>query len=259
MNEIKLDVDQIVITPGSIVFNEYKAIKNQAQKLADQIVKVEVNDENLKQSKKLLAAVNKRLTELEDKRKSVKKAMLEPYEVFEDQVKEIVGIVKEADAEVRKQVKDLEEAERQEKEDRLKQIFNERIKFYDFSKLVQFNDFLKPEYLNKSKSINSIEEEMVQFLEKIETDIKVMNTMEKAERIVSAYFSTFDVVQAIDQINKEDERTKEIEASGAIKKSPAEKIAFVLSVQVYNQKELKFLEMLLKENGFKFHIDKVGF
>ena len=144
--------------------------------------------------------------------------MLEPYEAFEDQVKEIVSIVKEADAEVRKQVKDLEEAERQEKEDRLKQIFNERIKFYDFSKLVQFNDFLKPEYLNKSKSINSIEEEMVQFLEKIETDIKVMNTMEKAERIVSAYFSTFDVVQAIDQINKEDERTKEIEASGAIKK-----------------------------------------
>ena len=69
MNEIKLDVDQIVITPGSIVFNEYKAIKNQAQKLADQIVKVEVNDENLKQSKKLLAAVNKRLTELEEKKK----------------------------------------------------------------------------------------------------------------------------------------------------------------------------------------------
>ena len=48
----------------------------------NQIKAVEVNEENIKESKKLLAAVNKRLKELEDKRISVKKMMLEPYQLL---------------------------------------------------------------------------------------------------------------------------------------------------------------------------------
>ena len=258
-NELKLNIDQIVIVQGSIHFNEYEIIKRQAQELAEQIEKVEVNEDNIKQSKKLLAAVNKRLKELEEQRIIVKKTMLEPYKVFEEQVKEIVQIVKIADDQVRKQVKYLEDFDRLQKEEALKGIFQQRIKLYAFHNLVGFYDFLKPEHLNKTASINAAEKEMVQFLEKIEADLKTIKSMNNTNEIVSAYFDVLDLGQAIDQVNKEKQRRDQIEASGALKKQPIENdIAFLVSVKVYNQKELKFLEMILQENDFEFITDKVG-
>ena len=98
---LKVDIEGIQIVQGLVNFNDYQRIKKEAEALAEQIKTVEVNEENVKASKKLLAVVNKRLKELEDTRIGIKKSMLEPYQLFEEQVKEIVGIVKEADAEVR--------------------------------------------------------------------------------------------------------------------------------------------------------------
>src|SRR4051794_7228445 len=114
-NELVVDIEKIVVKQGSIQFNDYENVKQQAIKLAEEIKTVEVTEDNIKQSKKLLAAVNKRLKELDDKRISIKKVMLEPYQLFEEQVKEIAAIVKDADQDVREQVKYLEEFERLEK------------------------------------------------------------------------------------------------------------------------------------------------
>lgn len=264
-NGLALNVQQIVVIKGSIEFNEYESIKRQALELAEQIERVEVNEDNIKQSKKLLAAVNKRLKELEDKRINVKKTMLEPYQVFEEQIKEIVKIVKDADAEVREQVKYLEEFDRLQKEELLRGIFQQRVKLYAFHTLVGFYDFLKPEYLNKTSSINVVEKEMIDFLEKIEADLKTIKGMtfysqEQLHELVSAYFDVFDLGQAIDQVNKEKQRRREIEASDALKKQPTEdKIAFLVSVKIYNQKELKLLELILKEHDFEFITEKVVF
>ena len=66
-----------------------KRVKQQALQLAENLQSVEVNEDNLKQSKKLLAAVNRRKKELDDERIRIKKVMLEPYQEFEEQVKEI--------------------------------------------------------------------------------------------------------------------------------------------------------------------------
>ena len=119
-NELmNLDVEQISLQQGNINFPEYKRLKQQAQELAEWISNIEVSAENVKENKKLLAAVNKSVNELETRRKAIKNCMLEPYKLFEEQVKEIVGIVKDADEIVRQQVKALEEQERQEKKAKL--------------------------------------------------------------------------------------------------------------------------------------------
>ena len=67
--------------------------------------------------------------------------MLEPYQEFEEQVKEIVGIVKEADATVRQQVKVLEETERMGKETEIWDILDKRIKQFKLGDLIPFTDF----------------------------------------------------------------------------------------------------------------------
>lgn len=79
----KINIESPVVTQGSILFPAYKKIKNDSLLLAQQIENIEVTEENVKQSKKLLAAVNKEVKNLESERVLIKKEMLEPYNEFE--------------------------------------------------------------------------------------------------------------------------------------------------------------------------------
>ena len=250
-NSLMLNVQHIKVIQGSIDFPEYENIKKQALQLAEDIQTVEVTDENLKQSKKLLAAVNKRLKELEDERIRIKKMMLEPYQDFESQVKEIVGIVKEADAAVRDQVKQLEEIERQEKKDRLLDIFNKRKALYTLGDLLPFIDFLQPKHLNKTTSIESIEEEMIEFLERTEKDVKVMQKLPDLQAHVSAYLETYDLALAMTKVQGEKERRQQIEASKAARKTEAVQ---TYQFTIFNSKDKTLVEMFMNQNNIKFEM-----
>jgi len=260
---LKVDIEGIQIVQGLVNFNDYQRIKKEAENLAEQIKTVEVNEENVKASKKLLAVVNKRLKELEDTRIGIKKSMLEPYQLFEEQVKEIVGIVKEADAEVREQVKLLEEFDRIEKEDAIRELFFKRKDKYSLGELLNVNHFLKPSHLNKTTNLEKVEKEMVAFLEQTEKDVKAIQTMPNAGAILNKYLKLggFNLAEAIAIVTDELNREKEIEKKAkALEKASAkeeEKIGFLVSVKIINEKELKLLEMILKEHDFEFNIDKV--
>jgi hypothetical protein len=248
---------QILVTMGKIDFPDYKNLKMQAEDLAEQIAGVEVDAENIKESKKMLAAVNKSLKELEDRRIAIKKLMLEPYNDFENQVKEIVMIVKAADELVRQQVKLLEEKERLEKQNALEEIFNKRIRHYGFDDLFTFGDFLKPQHLNKTTAIAAVEKEMVLFLEKVDTDLAAMEHMGNRWEVLDHYRHTKDLAQSISLASQEKERRQQLEES-KINKPATAKISYLVSVQCQNEKELKLLHMVLQENGFDFQTDKIS-
>jgi hypothetical protein len=260
-NQMANAIQNIQVVQGSVVFGSYEELKRQATELAENIKTVEVSEDNVKLSKKLLASVNKRLKELEDKRISIKKIMLEPYQEFEDQVKEIVGIVKDADAFVRDQVKELEEQERADKKHQISVLWESRVKHYTFYDLVPFEDFLKSKHLTKTMSIQAVEKEMIHFLECIQSDIHVLYTMDDSEEYVDAYLQCLNLGQAMTQVKEKKQRQAQIvKNTKAVKLQPTEnEIAFLVSVKVYNQKELKLLEMILQENQYEYTTDKVVF
>lgn len=258
MQPMQLAAHDIIVQPGMVKFMKYEKLKKEAAALADQIKTVEVNDENLKQSKKLLAEVNKRVKELEDNRISIKKQLLESYVLFEEQIKEIVSIVKEADETVRIQVKQLEEHERAEKHGILEELFQKRIIHYSFRDLFSFKDFLKPKHLNKTASIEAVEKEMVEYLEKLTMDLKVIEAMPNSNEVLTAYVDLKDLAAALNQVNQQDQKRKAVEASQAVKLQPTEdKIAYLVTVKCYNQKELKLLDLLLAEHAYEFTVDKI--
>jgi hypothetical protein len=258
-NQMTNYIQAIEVVQGSVVFGGYEELKRQASDLAMNIKTVEVTEDNVKISKKLLATVNKRLKELEDKRISIKKTMLEPYQEFEDQVKEIVGIVKDADAIVREQVKALEEQERIQKEQVLWDIWNKRIVQYSFKDIVQFMDFAKPKHMNKSTTLDAVEKEMVVFLEKVESDLQVLKGLDNVQDHINAYLNTFDLGQAMMIVKQEKERKEKISQTLGNATPTTGKIGYLVSIQVHNEKELKLLHMILQENGFGYSTDKVEF
>jgi hypothetical protein len=182
--------------------------------------------------------------------------MLEPYQVFESQVKEIVGIVKEADEIVRDQVRNFEEDQRREKELILQDKFEKRIIHYSFRDLFSFKDFLNPKHLNKSTSVEAVEKEMIEFLNKLSRDLKAIENMGNPEGVLSYYTDVKDLAVAITLHEQQEAKKRQIEASKVMKKNSS-KINYLVSIPIMEKRDLSLVEMFLKENDFKYTIDRI--
>lgn len=245
-DQLTLDVNQIDVSPGSITFNDFDTIKQEAIELSKHIEAVEVDDENVKESKRMLAAVNKRVKELEDKRISIKKQMLAPYQEFESQVKTIVSIVKDADAMVRDKVKQLEEEEREGKRQQIETLWDARIGQYEFGDLFSFEDFLRPKHLNKSTSMNTVEKEMVDWLEQRDQDIKFIKNQEQMDEILAEYQQTQDLSAAANAVQERNNRQQQVKQSvGSDDKK--------YIIYLYNKSEFEAAKKVLKDNEIYFY------
>jgi len=246
--------NQIMVVPGFVDFLGYETLKKQAIELAEQVSQIEVSDENVQYSKKLLATVNKRVKEIEDRRIAIKKEMLLPYSVFEKQVKEIVEIVNRANDVVRVQLKELEEKERDEKELFLKDIFNKRMQHYSFGDIFKFEHFINQKHLNKTTSIKSTEEEMTQWLEKKELDLGVINSLPNAKDVLAEYFDTNDLSVALKIINEREEREKKAET--IVQQTGQAVVKTSFSIALFSEKDLLLVTMFMDNNKIKY--EKVG-
>lgn len=251
------DESQIVVKQGVVEFKGFEKLKQEALRLSEQIEQVEVTDENIQGSKKMLAAVNKRVKEIENRRIAIKKEMLAPYDEFEKQVKEIVSIVKTADGVVRQQVKDLEERERMVKETKLAEIFVKRIRQYDSLDAFNFQHFIKPQHLNKSTSLISVENEMVEWLEKKESDMKVILSLPNSHDVLMEYLDTKDLSIAINIVNEREERKKQLEQVAPVKKA-VEKVGQAFVITLTDEKDLLLVEMFMQQNNINYKTEKVA-
>ena len=249
MNEL-INIDEIGIVEfevGKITFNAYEHIKNKALKLSENLKTVEVSEENIKESKKLIAEVNKDVKKLEDYRIKVKKEILKPYNDFEIQVKEIVKIVKEADEYVRSQIRELEEVERENKKAFVKEMFENKIKHYDFNKMITFDNFFKENMANKTTSLEKIENELSEWLEQRKMDIQIIKNLRDSE-VLKEYLETFNLALAIENAKVKEEKNKKVEEVMKKTEKSSKKYIFIIS----EEKDAKLAEMLLKENKINY-------
>ena len=108
-------------------------------------------------------------------------------------------------------------------------------------------------------SIDAVEKEMVQFLEQHQKDLQLIEKMDSSGVLYSHYLNCLDLGSALTLWNEEKERQVQIERNlKVVKLQPTEsEIAFLVSVKVYNRKELNLLERILQENQFEYTTDKV--
>lgn len=253
MNEL-INTDEIgtlEFEVGKISFNAYENIKNKALKLSENLKTVEVSEENIKESKKLIAEVNKDVKKLEDYRIKVKKEMSKPYNDFEIQVKEIVKIVKEADEYVRSQIRELEEIERENKKVIVKEMFENKAKHYDFNEIITFDKFFKESMSNKTTSLDKIENELSEWLEQRKMDIEVIKSL-KHDEVLKEYLETFNLALAIENAKVKEEENKKIEEVMKKTEKSSKKYIFIIS----EEKDAKLAEMLLKENKINYIMEE---
>lgn len=237
-----LNDTNIKVTESVITFPEYEKLLSQAHQVAEMVRSTEVTEDNIKETKRLLANVNKAVGRLEDKRKEVKRHVLEPYVAFEAQVKEIVNVVKEADQGVRSMVRELEEQEREAKKAELLEEWQNRQEHYTVTEVVGFTQWLTPRHLNKTASLNKSIEDMAQWLEAKQRDWDTAQSL--GDDTAVKWTLSLELATAIQAVKDEEA----IKATIA-KESEADPVTVFI---VRDAKDAKLAEMLLKENGIQY-------
>lgn len=194
-NELSKWQPSVAVQKGGIEFGGYEAMLEEATELAELIRTIEVSEDSIKGTKNLLAAVNKRVNELEAERIRIKKELLEPYMEFERQIKTITSVVKESDNELRVKVRELEELERQEKRRIIESMFEKRIDYYPTLFFITSDRFITPQHLNKTTALNKVEIELAQWLERLKREVEVIKTTEGAS--LERYAERLQLIDAL--------------------------------------------------------------
>lgn len=193
----------------------FEELKKEITEKAEMYGSLVYTDENIKEAKADRAKLNKFIKVLEDKRKDVKKMMLEPYTQFESQVKELVSIIGEANDNIASQVKAYTEKLREEKCEKVKEIYDKAMSVEGaegIAEILTFDRVFKESFLNSSTTFKSIVNEIEDLRDRVRHDLEVINadTGEYQFEMKQAYLKNLDMTEAISvkQQFKENARKK---------------------------------------------------
>lgn len=186
----------------------YEELKTEIQKKANDYMNLVYTADQIKDAKKDRAKLNKFVTALEDKRKEIKKQVMQPYTSFEKQEKELIGIVNQAVVNIDTQIKGYEEAIRQEKLEKVKEIYAKTIG--GLADIVTFDKIFKESWLNVSTTLESITNEITEMRDKVDNDLVVINadTSPYAYEMKEEYLKNFDLTAAVNKKQQLEETAK---------------------------------------------------
>lgn len=215
MEELKLEI----ISPNEgqflkkIGWNKDE-IKKAVISITEQYKGLAYTEEQLQEAKKDRAMLNAMKKDISDRRIQVKKALLEPYDVFEYEVKEVVALIDEPIEMIGKQIEAYEDKVREEKNTALAQFFSENIG--ELSEVVSYDRIFNPKWLNKTASLSSCKAEIQKIIDDINTDLAaiISSVDEKYQVFAKDYYLQhgFNLSKALGEANRIQEMDKKAEA-----------------------------------------------
>lgn len=179
-----------------IEFN-YDELKQGFTKIAHDYMNLVVTVDQVKVAKTDRANLRKLRTALNDEKKRVKNQILAPYIIFEEQIKELMSILDKAIDNIDVQIKGYDEAKRNERLEKVKEIYKECIG--DLDQLIPFEKIFKKSWLNVSTSQKAIRDEISGIYEKVDKELKLINA--DGSRYVfemkEEYLKDFDLTSAM--------------------------------------------------------------
>lgn len=175
MEELKLEI----ISPNEGQFLKKigwnrDEIKKAVISITEQYKGLAYTEEQLQEAKKDRAKLNAMKKDISDRRIQVKKALLEPYEKFEAEVKEVVALIDEPIALIDKQIVAYEDRIKEEKIAELVGFFNESIG--DLKEKLLWEMVFDQKWANKTVSVSSCKKEILQKISDVQTDLAAIKS-----------------------------------------------------------------------------------
>lgn len=178
-------------------------------------------EDTIKEAKSDRAKLNKLRTAFEDERKRIKKLCMAPYDEFEKQVKELIALIDEPIRLIDSQIKEGEEKRKVEKKGEILEFYESVIG--SLKGILPFDRVFRQEYLNVSKSMKSIKDEIQALIDRVNSDLDTIEGFgSKHElQIKDVYLKTLNLSVAM----QEKARLEEVERQLAERKQREEQQA----------------------------------
>lgn len=143
------------------------------------------------------AALRKLLNEIEDRRKLVKKKCMEPYEVFESDLKDVTALIKEQISIIDGQVKEYENSVKEEKKARLQDVYAEAIG--ELAEVLPFERVFEAQYLNVSFKESKAATEIREKVQRVKSDLAAIDALDSKYKLNAkdVYVRTLDMSKAM--------------------------------------------------------------
>lgn len=151
-----------------------EALKAELQPKLEKYNNLVVTADSIKEAKADKAVLNKLKTTIEDQRKAIKKQYLEPYNVLENQCKEVVALIDAPITAIDKQIKAFDEIEENGKYSELSVAFES----LDAPEWITLDSVLNPKWRNKTMKIDTL-------ISEIKGSVKIL--LESLEKINQMY------------------------------------------------------------------------
>ena len=169
-------------------------------------------EETLSQAKNDRAELNNLKKALIDRRRKVKNLILEPYDVFESEVNEVVELIDTQAKEIDATIKSYEEEEKIQKKKVIKEYYDSIIG--DLKDILPFEELFLDKYLNKTVSKKRIKEEISSKIDTVSKDLECIDTETSKYKINAkdVYLKTYDLKKALNEITRLEELDRRMEA-----------------------------------------------
>lgn len=206
----------ITIKQLPIIEERLQLIKAEIDAKTQHVLALDCNDATVKAIKSLRADLNKDFGDLEEKRKEVKRAVMSPYERFEEVYTECVtNIYKQTDAILKGRIAIVENAIKANKEKEIRAYYDE----YAESLGIDFVPYEKSGItVTLSASAKKLKEQAAAYLDRIADELKLIGTqpqdlqpeiLVEYKRTVNVAYSIQTVIERKKAIEEEAERARQ--------------------------------------------------
>ena len=157
----------------SIGWNK-EQIKEAVVSITEQYRGLAYTEAQLQEAKADRAKLNAMKNDISARRIQVKNALLEPYNKFEAEVKEVVALIDEPIAMIDEQIVAYEERTKEEKRQTLEKFFTENKG--SLPEQITFERIFNPKWLNKSSSLSSCKNDIKKLIEDISADLAAIRS-----------------------------------------------------------------------------------
>jgi hypothetical protein len=197
---------KVIVTPESLEVENFEELKENIKGFVSLYEEAQVDESNVSDAKKHLAALRKMQKALNDEKIKVKDAYMQKYNIFEGKVKELIGLIDEPVKLIDKQVKECEEAEKKKKEELVRKLYETTIP-KDMQAYVTYERAFKPTWLNKSTKRQTIIDDLNDLLMLANARIDNLKVYYQdkpliLEKALEEYAKCFDMEKVYDFGNK---------------------------------------------------------
>lgn len=160
-----------------------------------------VTGDNVRDARGYRAAVRKVKAEIEGGRKAVKASVMAPYTAFEARCRELTALCDEAAGALDRQIKAIEDAERREKFERLRAVFEAETTPEEWTYL-SWDEVLRPAWGNKGYTIERAEADIRDTVSSLRHDLSAIRSVGGADTayLLTSYAETHSLAATLDKL-----------------------------------------------------------